>query len=164
MMTRKSWESIVTVLIVALILTGAYAQELRPAKKAKGSNQSIAPLAASSVTGSGTPGQITKWTGVSGSNTYTIGDSNIFEDKFGKIGIGTQTPTSLLTVQGMIETTLGGYKFPDGTVQTTSAAGALLGVAHDSTLLGNGTLASPLGVASPRMVADLVNPASQPFQ
>lgn len=61
-MTRKSWKSIVTVLIVAFTLNGAYAQEQRPAKKAKGSNQSIAPLAASSVIGS-TPGQITKWTG-----------------------------------------------------------------------------------------------------
>jgi hypothetical protein len=35
-------------------------------------------------------------------------------------GIGTAVPTSLLTVRGMIETTLGGYKFPDGTVQTTA--------------------------------------------
>ncbi|HWH79331.1 MAG TPA: hypothetical protein VNT76_18250, partial [Candidatus Binatus sp.] len=64
-------------LIVAFTLSGAYAQEQRPAKKAKGSNQSIAPLAASSVIGSGTPGQITKWTGVSGSTTYTVGDSII---------------------------------------------------------------------------------------
>src|SRR5258706_3278465 len=117
--------------------------------------QTVSPAAASNpVGGSGTPGQIAKWTGVDGSNTFFIGDSHIFEDKFGKVGIGTQTPTSLLTVQGMIETTLGGYKFPDGTVQTTSAAGALFGVAHDSTLLGNGTLASPLGVASPLMVRD----------
>jgi len=120
MMTRKSWKSIVPVLIVAFTLSGAYAQEQSSAKKAKGNNQSIAPLAASSVTESGTPGQITKWTGVSGSNTYTIGDSTITEDKFGKVGIGTPTPTSLLTVAGMIETTLGGNKFPDGTVQTTA--------------------------------------------
>jgi len=32
-MTRKSWKSIVTVLIVAFTLTGAYAQEQGPAKK-----------------------------------------------------------------------------------------------------------------------------------
>ena len=143
-MTRKSWKSIVTVLIVAFNLNGAYAQEQRPAKKAKGSNQSIAPLAASSVIGSGTPGQITKWTGVSGSSTYTIGDSFITEDKFGKVGIGTTTPTSLLTVAGMIETTLGGYKFPDGTVQTTAGISF---VTHDASLAGLGTAASPLGIA-----------------
>ena len=143
-MTRKSWKSIVTVLIVAFTLSGAYAQEQRPAKKAKGSNQSIAPLAASSVIGSGTPGQITKWTGVSGSTTYTVGDSIITEDKFGKVGIGTTTPTSPLTVAGMIETTLGGYKFPDGTVQTTAGIAFVI---HDASLMGDGRSATPLGIA-----------------
>jgi len=143
-MTRKSWKSIVTVLIVAFTLSGAYAQEQRPAKKAQGSNQSIAPLAPSSVIGSGTPGQITKWTGVSGSNTYTVGDSIITEDKFGKVGIGTTTPTSPLTVAGMIETTLGGYKFPDGTVQTTAGIAFVI---HDASLMGDGRSATPLGIA-----------------
>ena len=142
-MIKKSWKTIVTVLIVALMLTGADAQEQPSAKKAKGNNQSIAATA-SSVTGSGTPGQITKWTGVSGSSTFTIGDSIITEDKFGKLGIGTKTPTSLLTVQGMIETTLGGYKFPDGTVQTTAGISF---VTHDASLAGLGTAASPLGIA-----------------
>jgi len=59
------------------------------------------------------------WTGFSGSNSL-IGDSIIAETKLGLIGIGTTTPTSKLTVEGMIETTLGGLKFPDGTVQTTA--------------------------------------------
>jgi len=140
---RKNWKNILTVVMVALTLTSAYAQEQRLAKKAKG-NQSVAPFAASSVTGSGTPGQITKWTGLSGSNTYTIGDSIITEDKFGKIGIGTTTPTSPLTVAGMIETTLGGYKFPDGTVQTTAG---IAFVTHDSSLMGDGRSATPLGIA-----------------
>jgi hypothetical protein len=71
------------------------------------------------VLGGGMPGRITKWTGLTSSNAY-IGDTTIFEDKFGKVGIGTDTPTSKLTVQGMIEMTLGGLKFPDGTVQTTA--------------------------------------------
>jgi len=143
-MNRKNWERILTVMIVALTLTSAYAQELRPAKKAKGSNPSIAASAASSVIGSGTPGQITKWTGVSGSSTYTIGDSFITEDKFGNVGIGTRTPTSPLTVAGMIETTLGGYKFPDGTVQTTAGIPFVI---HDASLMGDGRSAMPLGIA-----------------
>src|SRR6266496_1436325 len=107
-----------SIALILVFLTGAaFAQ--KPMKQEK--KQAIVPSAGSNpVVGSGTPGQITKWTGVSGSNTYSIGDSNIFEDKFGKVGIGTRTPTSLLTVQGMIETTLGGYKFPDGTLQTTA--------------------------------------------
>ncbi len=100
------------------------------------------------VLGGGTLGRLTKWTGLTSSNSF-IGDSSIFEDKFGKVGIGTDSPSSTLTVAGMIEITLGGLKFPDGTVQTTSAAGALFSVAHDLTLQGNGTSGSPLGVAVP---------------
>ena len=106
---------------------------------------------ANPVIGSGSAGRLTKWTGLSGANTYSVGDSGITEDKFGKIGIGTITPTSPLTVTGMIETINpgGGIKFPDGTIQTTSATGALFSIPHDATLTGNGTAASPLGVAVP---------------
>src|ERR1044071_9281884 len=121
--------------ILFLSLSAVRAQE--PTKQAKNK-----PLAASNpVIGSGSAGQITKWTGVDGSNTFTVGDSNIFEDKFGKVGIGTRTPTSLLTVQGMIETTLGGYKFPNGTVQTTAFDPNQV-VRSLNGLMGNVTLAA----------------------
>ncbi len=48
----------------------------------------------------------------------------------GNVGIGTQTPAEKFEVvgnvraNGTIETTSGGFKFPDGTVQTTAANGA----------------------------------------
>ena len=52
-------------------------------------------------------------------------------DPFGNLGIGTQTPTSPLTVMGVIQSAsglneagqnvTGGFKFPDNTVQTTAA-------------------------------------------
>jgi hypothetical protein len=117
-----------------------------------GSNSfSLMPAAAGAnlqVLGSGTLGRLTKWTGVTSSN-FIIGDAAIFEDKFGQVGIGTDAPTSRLTVAGMIETTLGGLKFADGTVQTTSAAGSLFSVAHDATLIGNGSSRSTLGIAVP---------------
>jgi hypothetical protein len=126
---------------------------------------SIAPAAVPilPVTGTGTLGRLTKWSGFNANNSV-IGDSTIFEDKFGKVGVGTDSPGSRLTVAGMIEAkgADGGIKFPDGTVQTTSASGALRGVVHDQTLMGGGTTASPLGVASPLMVRDLDNPARQP--
>ncbi|MEO1130729.1 MAG: hypothetical protein AAFX05_13640, partial [Planctomycetota bacterium] len=42
----------------------------------------------------------------------------------GNVGVRTLNPTSPLTVNGVIETTAGGVKFPDGTVQTTAAYGS----------------------------------------
>jgi hypothetical protein len=187
-MRRKAITS--SVITILLVTGSTFGQEL----SRKDKNKTVTPFATSSVDGRGTSGRISKWTGVSGSSTYVLGDSNIFEDKFGKIGIGTTTPTSLLTVQGMIEITMGGLKFPDGTLQTTAfdagqvvrslngltgdvqleaganititpagntltiaATGGLTGVAHDATLAGNGTAASPLGVNVPLVLSGAVS-------
>jgi len=40
----------------------------------------------------------------------------------GNVGIGTTNPNQLLSVNGTIESTFGGFKFPDGTTQTTASA------------------------------------------
>lgn len=42
----------------------------------------------------------------------------------GNVGIGNTNPGSKLTVAGTIESTTGGVKFPNGTVQTTAAIGS----------------------------------------
>jgi hypothetical protein len=42
----------------------------------------------------------------------------------GNAGIGTTSPSERLTVAGVIYSTTGGIKFPDGTVQTTAATGS----------------------------------------
>jgi len=39
------------------------------------------------------------------------------------VGIGTMSPGSPLTVAGLVESTTGGFKFPDGTIQTTAGGG-----------------------------------------
>src|SRR5262249_6733915 len=106
-----------------------------------GRSVSIKGSGTNNVNGFGKTGRIPKF----GGGDFLI-NSVITEDLSGKIGIGTQTPDSALTVAGQIETTSGGIKFPNGTVQTSSATGALFQVSRNATLTGNGTEGSPLGV------------------
>jgi hypothetical protein len=142
-MLKKMFAS-ATVVILALVL--AIGQTNAQTKNPQQKKSEIAPAAgsASTVSGNGTAGQLSKWVG-NNTTSYVLGDSIIFEDKYGKVGVGTTTPTSKFTVAGIIETTLGGVKFPDGSVQTTAG---LSSVFHDATLTGNGTSSSPLGIAN----------------
>lgn len=101
------------------------------------------------TTTGGTTNAIAKYSG-----TSSIVNSAIFEQG-GKVGIGTASPLSTLTINGtlssagVIQSTVGGFKFPDGTTQATAAQGGLTSVSHFNTLAGNGTLGSPLGIALP---------------
>ncbi len=52
--------------------------------------------------------------------------------KDGKVGIGTPIPDEKLVVEGAIESTDGGFKFPDGTTQTTAVKSAAFQV-YDTT-------------------------------
>jgi hypothetical protein len=65
-----------------------------------------------------------------------------------KVGIGTDMPGSTLTVAGTIESTSGGIKFPDGTVQTTAASGTSLPApgAAGTVLRSDGTSWSASGI------------------
>ena len=74
----------------------------------------------------------------------------------GKVGIGTSTPAQLLSVAGTVESTAGGFKFPDGTVQTTAVGGSA-GPAG-TYLRSNGAA----WVASPILAGDV--PALAPAQ
>lgn len=71
--------------------------------------------AAEAQVGPGTAGTVAKFT-----SPTSVGDSVIVEDKHGSVGVGTSLPTSKLTVAGTIESQTGGFKFPDGTIQTSA--------------------------------------------
>lgn len=53
----------------------------------------------------------------------TGGATNGLIVQFGNVGIGTTNPGQKLSVAGIVESTSGGMKFPDGTTQTTAASG-----------------------------------------
>jgi hypothetical protein len=66
-----------------------------------------------------------------------------------------------VSVTGVIQSTTGGFKFPDSTVQTTAA---LTSVATASPLTGIGTANSPITIASDATFRDADNPARNPVQ
>ena len=96
--------------------------------------------------GSSSTGYIDFMTGASGA---TISRMRILRN--GDVGIGTTSPGQALTVADTIET-LSGYKFPDGSVQTTAATGgAASGWTDDGTVvrLTTSTDSVGIGTASP---------------
>jgi hypothetical protein len=60
----------------------------------------------------------------------------------GNVGIGTTAPGQKLSVAGAIESTAGGFKFPDGSVQSVAATGTITGVSAGTGLTGGGNNAS----------------------
>lgn len=59
--------------------------------------------------------------------------------KNGNVGIGVSAPTQPLQVAGIIESTSGEFKFPDGTTQSTAGSGDITAVTAGTGLTGGGT-------------------------
>ncbi len=75
-------------------------------------------------------------TAVGGMTFNTLVGFSIFPN--GNVGIGTATPGQKLSVAGTIESTSGGFKFPDGTIQTTAVT-TVSGKRYFRITLKNGT-------------------------
>jgi hypothetical protein len=63
--------------------------------------------------------------GDAGRIEITDGTSDVIvaDGTSGRMGIGTNTPSERLQVVGVIYSSAGGFRFPDGTIQTTAATG-----------------------------------------
>ena len=123
MTLRKQSMPQVVVLILLILASLIDATQAQTTKSKTGSNSGggeIKPLA--KVKGGGTVGKIPRWDGSS-----NLTDS-VLSENASNIGIGTSTPRSKLTVVGTIESSTGGFRFPDGTIQTTAAQGATGGI------------------------------------
>jgi hypothetical protein len=124
----------------------------------RGVSTSGSAVLGTSDTGIGVRGISNRDAGVRGSSTSGIGvvgisSSGLAGGFIGNVGItgslgvgGASTADgSTLAVAGNIHLTGGGFKFPDGSLQTTAGIAT---VVHDITMAGNGTQGSPLTVAN----------------
>lgn len=84
--------------------------------------------------------------GAFGLYDYTASAFRMVFHTNGNVGIGVNTPAHKLDVAGTVRSSSGGFVFPDGTVQTTAAAGGgsgtITGVTAGSGLTGGGTTGS----------------------
>ena len=109
------------------------------------SRANIKFFAAENWTDAAQGGYVTVATTPAGSNANATERLRITDA--GRIGIGTTTPVYPLSVNGVIQSLTGGFRFPDGTTQTTAAVGGGGGgvtiTSPDNSITVGGTATAP---------------------
>ena len=83
------------------------------------------PIGKFDVNGDICLGSVCRSTWPTGSGTGAFTDTGtVAYYNGGKVGIGTSSPGHELSVNGLIESKVGGFMFPDGTIQTTATIGS----------------------------------------
>lgn len=95
-------------------------------------------------------GHLELYTTASGTSTERVRVTSA-----GNVGIGTSSPSQKLSVVGTVESTSGGFKFPDGTTQTTAAisAGTTFGSVGSYAIAGASGLTASTAYAAGTTVA-----------
>ena len=81
----------------------------------------------------------------------------VLQGRGGNVGIGMITPGQKLTVAGTIESTLGGFKFPDGTTQS-AAAGASVWTTSGNNIYNANSGNVGIGVTGPTVKFEVFCP------
>lgn len=74
----------------------------------------------------------------------------------GRVGIGTTNPGQKLSVNGVIESVIGGFKFPDGTTQTTAAGNGFWVDAGGNNIVNSNTSNVGIGNSTPQFKFDVL--------
>jgi hypothetical protein len=113
--------------------------ELSPRIRLTSVGYAYRSLVADSASKAGSAGGI-GWTDA-GTKVYLTTNSD-------SVGIGTTSPTAKLQVAGTVHSTTGGFKFPDGTTQTTAAAGSGGGWTDDGSVVKLTTSTDKVGIGT----------------
>ncbi|MDP6518368.1 MAG: FG-GAP-like repeat-containing protein [Planctomycetota bacterium] len=84
---------------------------------------------------------------------YPLGQDLMIDASSGFVGIGTLSPAASLDVNGLVRARVGGYEFPDGSVQTTACDCSAIWAAITLLQEGLGTINSTLSEHGGRIAA-----------
>lgn len=131
---RRQWVGVAGILVVALVVTAAVKVkgtdlEIRQSTATVGDDSPALKLVGHTNSTADKAIQLLNVT-ESGLDSYRLAiQDNSSNERMsvldgGNVGIGSASPGQRLTVAGTVESTSGGFRFPDGTTQTSASSGS----------------------------------------